>query len=339
MSFGHPWLLLTLLVLPALVYLYVRVRYAVRYTNLDVLASVAGERAWFRFAAPILLLLALAVLCAGVARPRHRTTVAREEAAVILVLDVSGSMEAKDIKPTRLRAAQQAMNGFLDRVPKKLRVGLILFAGEAQVATPPTTNHDLVRESLAGADNFSGFRGTAIGDALEEAVTVARAAISKNLEAQPQTIAFTAAPVTDSPVSILFLSDGHQTRGALQPLEGAQLAKQAGVPVYTVSLGTANGKLDPSNFGFPRGTDPRLFGNMFNVAPDPKTLRQIAEVTGGKFFNARSQDSLRTAYSSLGSHLGRVQARKELTSDFVLVAALLLVGAGIASRFWVPRLP
>jgi Ca-activated chloride channel family protein len=344
-SFGDPWLLATLLALPALVVLYRRaerrrVRYAVRFTNLDVLAAITGERSRRRLVAPVLLLLALGTLCLAVARPRHTVLVPNEQASVILVLDVSRSMEAKDIKPTRLKAAQEAMRRFLDRAPKHLRVGLILFAGEAQVATPPTTDHDLVRQALDNADDFSGFRGTAIGDALALAVRLARIAVPGGVETGPSPIAYVTTP--KSPVSILFLSDGHQTRGLLAPLEGAQRAANAGIPVYTVALGTPTGHLQPQDFGLGGNRLPgggAIPQGFFSVPPDPTTLRAIAQTTGGKFFNARTPEILRSAYDSLGSHLGRTRARQELTSRFVLIAALLLIAAGIASRPLVPRLP
>jgi Ca-activated chloride channel family protein len=341
MSFGHPWLLLSLLILPVVVLgLWLaqrrRQRYAVRYTNLDVLASVAGGRSWVRYAAPVLLTAALASLCVAVSRPRHNTLVPTEQATVILVLDVSRSMDSRDIKPTRLLAAQQAIHGFLEKVPKKVRVGLILFAGEPQIASPPTTDHALVGQALDTADYFSGFGGTAIGDALAAAVQMAKQSVPQT--STGSTIAYT--PVVETPksaVSILFLSDGHQTRGYLQPLEGALRAKQAGIPVYTVALGTPNGTLDAGQFGFGPGAGPN--GGRFNVAPDPRTLRAIAQSTGGKFFEARSEKAVRAAYANLGSHLGRVPGRVEWTSRFVLLAAILLVLAGIASRPWVPRLP
>jgi Ca-activated chloride channel family protein len=339
MSFGHPWLLLSLLVIPLVVLLYWlaqrrRQRYAVSFTNLDVLASVAGGRSYVRYIAPVLFAAALAALCIGIARPRHQTLVAKEQATVILVLDVSRSMDSHDIKPSRLEAAQQAMRLFLKKVPKKVRVGLILFAGEPQIAAPPTTDHALVSQALDSADYFSGFGGTAIGDALAAAVKMAQTSVPQS--SSGSTIAYR--PVVEtpkSPVTILFLSDGHQTRGYLQPLEGALRAKQSGIPVYTIALGTPNGTLDAGQFGL----GPNGFGGRFNVAPDPKTLRAIAQTTGGKFFEARSQKAVRSAYASLGSHLGRVPGRVELTSRFVLLAAILLVLAGIASRPWVPRLP
>ena len=188
-SFERPLLLLTLLALPAAAALYLlserrRMRYAIRFTNLDVLAGVVSGRAWRRYVPPALFLLALAALCVGVARPQTTTLVPRDRATVILVVDVSRSMEAKDVKPTRIGAAQAALRLFLDRVPKRLQVGLIAFAGEPAVATPPTTDHQLVRQALDTIRWYPAFGGTAIGDALAAAVR-ARPAGRRGRERKP----------------------------------------------------------------------------------------------------------------------------------------------------------
>ncbi|HEY7206815.1 MAG TPA: VWA domain-containing protein [Gaiellaceae bacterium] len=342
MSFGHPFLLLTLLALPLIVLAYLlaerrRMRYALRFTNLDVLASVAGGRSWRRFVPPLLALLAVAALCVAVARPRVNTLVPSQRATVILVIDVSGSMTAHDVKPSRLAAAADAVRTFLDKAPKQLRVGLIEFAGEPQVAAPVTTDHDLVRDSLDQLGYFSGFGGTAIGDALAAAVRMGQAAVAGDVLSQGQTIAYrtAAAPPartqgTDGLVSILFLSDGSQTRGELQPSEGAARAKAAGIPVYTVALGTPNGQITRS-FGF--------FQRSIPVPPDPATLSAIARTTGGKFFAAHSAKALESAYAKLGSRLGRRPGRSEITYAFLAAAAALLVAAGVLSARWSSRLP
>jgi Ca-activated chloride channel family protein len=330
MSFGSPYLLLTLLVLPLVVALYLlaerrRMRYAVRYTNVSVLAQVAGGgREWRRFVPPVVFLLALAALCVGLARPHVRSLVPRNDATVILVVDVSRSMEATDVKPTRLGAATDAIRRFLDHAPKGLRVALIAFAGEAQVAAPPTFDHNLVRESLAQLPAYSGYGGTAIGDALAAAVLLA-----KQVESS-RSLASASAGSGHGPVSILFLSDGAQTRGLLLPLQGAQRAKDAHIPVYTIALGTPNGTLD-RGFG--------QFTGRVPVPPDPVTLRAIAETTGGEFFAAQSTGALHAAYSKLGNRLTRVPRLHEVTYAFVGAAALLLVGAGLLSALWSPRLP
>jgi Ca-activated chloride channel family protein len=340
-TFERPLLLLTLLVVPLAVALYVlaerrRMRYAIRFTNLDVLAGVVGDRYRRRFVPLALFLLALAALCIGMARPQHTTLVPRDRATVILVIDVSRSMEAKDVKPSRIGAATAAIRTFLDRVPDRLQVGLIAFAGDPAVAAPPTTNHDLVRKSLDTIEWFPSFGGTAIGDALAAAVKLGQQAVSG--ESGNLASAIAAAPNTQTRglVSILFLSDGAQTRGELEPLQGAERARVAGIPVYTVALGTPNGAL---NFGggFP-GAGP-FGGRRVPVPPDPATLKAIADRTGGEFFAAQSEKSLQAAYKKLGSRLGRKPGQSEITYGFLAAAALLLVAAGLLSSLWSPRLP
>jgi Ca-activated chloride channel family protein len=338
MSFDRPILLLTLLVVPLTIAVYLlaerrRMRYAVTFTNLDVLASVAGGRSARRFVPPALFLLALTLLCFAVARPQRSTLVASDKATVILVVDVSGSMHATDVKPSRLGAAQAAVRTFLEHVPKRVRVGLIAFSSEPEVAAPPSTDRELVRQSVDQLDFLQAYGGTALGDALAAAVELGRKTIRE--QTGPQTIAYTASK-PNSLVSILFLSDGKQTRGLLQPLDGAQRAKAAGIPVYTVALGTPNGVLTTPFGGFGGGTGQ---GRRIPVPPDPATLSSIAKLTGGKFFTARSADALQSAYKELGSKLGRVPGRTEVTNDAVALAALVLLAAGILSALWAPRLP
>jgi Ca-activated chloride channel family protein len=313
-------------------------RYAIRFTNLDVLAGVVGDRYRRRFVPLALFLLALAALCIGMARPQHTTLVPRDRATVILVLDVSRSMQAKDVKPTRIGAAAAAVRTFLDRVPDRLQVGLIAFAGDPAVANPPTTNHELVRRSLDTIEWFPSFGGTAIGDALAAAVKLGQQAVSG--ESGNLASVTTAAPNTQTRglVSILFLSDGAQTRGDLEPLAGADLAKAAGIPVYTVALGTPGGTLDFGGGGYP-GSPPPFGGRRVPVPPDPDTLRAIANRTGGEFFAAQSAKSLQSAYGKLGSSLGRKPGKSEITYVFLAAAALLLLAAGLLSALWSPRLP
>ena len=347
MSFGHPLLLLVLLALPVLaaVYLYLErrpPRYAMTFPNVDLLIAVSRGRQIRRYIPPALALLAVAGLCIALARPHRSTLIPSDDATVVLVVDVSGSMQAKDVKPTRLGAAQAAVRKFLKRVPPQVKVALIAFAGDPQVAAPPTRDRHLVLEGLDALNYFSGFGGTAIGDALAAAVELVKPPPPSGV----QTVAYTvgaAPPKKKSPVTILFLSDGHQTRGLLQPLEGAARAKEAGIPVFTIALGTPNGVLDRGfrggfgggGGGFGGGP----FGRRIPVPPDPVTLRAIAQTTGGTFFEARSAKALSAAYDNLGSVVAREPGKREVTWWFLALAAILLVAAGVFSAFIAPRLP
>lgn len=356
MGFKSPWMLLALLVLAAAIGLWFlaerrRARYAVRYTNVDVLATVlSGRRSWLTLAPAALLVVGLGALLLGLARPQVDRLLLKEHATVILVVDTSRSMQAEDVAPTRLGAAQEAIRTFLDNAPHDLRVGLVVFAGEAQVATPPTQDHELVLQAVQDVDQFLVFGGTAIGDALEAAVNLGKqttgdqptegeiaapALLGTRSLAQAQP-----APSCDkakSPVSILFLSDGAQTRGLLQPLQGAALAKQACYPVYTIALGTPEGVIERGPFGGFPGTQDQ--GQLIPVPPDPDTLREIARMTGGEFSEARTAESLKAAYENLGSRLGREPGKAEVTWLFVAIAAVLLVAAGLFATFVSPRLP
>jgi Ca-activated chloride channel homolog len=351
MSFQSPWMLLGLFVLAGFVGLWLwverrRARYAVRYTNLDVLATVVSGRSWLRFVPAAILVVGLSALVVGLARPHVERTLLREKATVILVVDTSRSMQAKDVEPTRLGAAQEALRTFLDQAPDDLRVGLVVFAGEAQVATPPTDDHELVETAITDIDEFLVFGGTAIGDALQTAVLLGRQVTDLVQEeggtAAPaptettRTLAqASSCPEEPGPVSILFLSDGAQTRGLLQPLEGARLAREACFPVFTVALGTPDGVIERGPFGG-FGQDS---SEIIPVPPDPATLRAIARTTGGEFSEARSAEALQRAYENLGSRLGREPGESEVTWLFLAIGGVLLLLAGGVAAVVSPRFP
>ena len=201
------------------------------------------------------------------------------------------------------------------------RVGLVTFAGEPTVAAVPTHDRALLHASVDAINPFqSGGGGTAIGDALARSVELARESFRER--------GGTEAPSTGtvSGVTILFLSDGRQFRGILPPEAGAALAKRAGIPVYTVALGTDDPSEQAGVFGFAQ-------------TPDRETLRAIAKTTGGEYFAARSAGALSAAYDDLGSRLGRAKQRTEVTFLVVAVAALALTGAVLLSRLWAPALP
>jgi Ca-activated chloride channel family protein len=326
MSFGSPFLLATL-VAPLLAlagYLWLErrpPRHAITHPNVSVLAQVAERRVpWRRHLVAALLLLAVAALCAGVARPKVTLARPSERATVVLVVDVSVSMNATDVEPSRFGAAREAISRFVDEVPSEIRVALVGFADSPEVITPPTTDRAQLRDGIALLR--TGF-GTAIGDAVARGVDLARSATGE-----------VDSPLPDgeqrSPSAVVLLSDGTQTRGLLTPEDGAQRAVKARVPVYTIALGTLSGVVTVDRDGIPV-TVP--------VPPDRATLARIAETTGGKTFEATDAARLSAVYEQLGSMVGRERRPRELTVAFVGVAAALLAAATSLAGRWAPRLP
>ncbi|MDX6538792.1 MAG: Ca-activated chloride channel [Gaiellales bacterium] len=325
-----PLALFALLFVPLAVVAYLalerrRARYAIHYTNIEVLAAVAATtRRWRALLPPVLILLALTCATAALARPQIRRSVASEQASIALVVDMSGSMSAEDVKPTRLGAAQEAVRRFLARIPAKYRVGLVTFSSEPYVAAPLTYDRRLVLQGLVFGSSFG--QGTAIGDALARSVELLQPLSSDDASGGLVVPPPVARPA-DGPLSaILLLSDGAQTRGVLAPLEGAQRAKSYGIPVYTVALGTPSGVLKRGGFERP-------------VPPDPATLRQIAQSTGGEFFATQSEARLNAVYEDLASRLGKKREWRELSFALVGAAALLALAASGLSLLWVQRLP
>jgi Ca-activated chloride channel family protein len=331
-SLETPLALLSLLLVAAAIAAYVFAqrrppRAAVAYTNLDVLAAVAGRSpGWRRHVPPALFFLALALIGIALARPHVPVTVAREQATVVLAIDSSASMLAEDVPPSRFEAAQQAVRTFLDELPEQYRVGMVMFAADTQVVAPVTRNRDLVYDAL---DLLFPLRGTAIGDAVSRSAELAREAVGPLPETR--LISYSAqAPPVRSPAVVLFLSDGFQTAGTLQPLEGAARAKELGIPVYTIALGTLDGVVE-FGFGFNRRSVP--------VPPDRETLRLIASETGGRYYAAPTADALSSAYADLRSRLSEEPGEAEATVGFVGAAAAVLIAALALGALWAVRIP
>jgi Ca-activated chloride channel homolog len=332
-TFASPYLLLLLLLVPAVIFFVRwldrrRARYAVSFTNLDVLASVATpRRAWKSLIPLALFLLALTAATAAVARPRATVSKTSDRATVVLLVDVSGSMRASDVKPTRLLAAARAMSLFASRLPKNVKAGLISFSTGPNVLVPPTTDRSFLQE---GIDLLFPEGGTAIGDGLGASVQVVQAAVGDVKRSKDGKI----------PGAIVLLSDGAQTRGTLTPLQGAARAKRAGIRVFTVALGTPNGTLGPGTLGggqFGGG----FFGGSgrFRVRPDPVTLAAIARETDGETFEAKSAARVEKIYKDLGASIARKKVNREITSWFAGAAALLLLGSLASARLTGARLP
>jgi Ca-activated chloride channel family protein len=320
--FQSPLWLLALIAIPLVAGLYWlafrrRKQYAIQFTNLDVLAGVVARGfPWRRALAAALFLLALVAATGALARPQMRVSVAKGHGTVVLVIDTSGSMLASDVKPTRLRAAQAAIRKFLDTVPKQVRVGIVAFSTEPVVISPATDDRGLLRSDL---EFLTAGAGTAIGDALAQALALAR-------QGSPLPTGSTKKP----PAAVVLLSDGAQTRGLLQPLQGARRLRAARIPVYTVALGTAKGVLTLDYGGFKQ---------RIPVPPDPETLRRIAATTGGRFYAARDASRLSAVYKELGTRLARGQETHEVTYALVAASAVLLAGAGGLSLLSSGRLP
>ena len=311
MSFQAPLLLGLLAVVPLVAALYVfaqkrRRKFAVRYTNVDVLAAVAG-RSWTRHVPAVLALLALAALLIAVARPQRTVAAERREATVILVFDTSGSMLATDVKPSRLAAAQAAGNTFADAVPDEFRIGVVGFGSSAQQLAEPTTDHARVKATISSLQVKGA---TAMGDALKLAYNTARVPIPDGLGGSRRL-----------PAAIVLLGDGASTRGS-DPIDVVQDSKKFKIPVYTVALGTQNGTLTHTN-----PTTGRT--NTERVPPDLLTLQDIARDTGGQFFATADATRLETVYRSLGTRLAKTTEKRQVTSAFAGGAlVLLLAGAG-----------
>jgi Ca-activated chloride channel family protein len=332
-SFEAPVWLLTLLVVPLALagYLVVekrRARYAVSFTNVGVLAAVVERRtAWRRYLPLTLLLAAVAALCIAVARPTVSLAAPEDRATVILVVDVSGSMRAEDVEPTRLDAARDAIRSFLGKSPDGLRVGLIAFSDEPAVVVPPTRDRDLLNQ---GVELLTPGFGTAIGDAVVRAVELGERVQQADGEAATTEPPASGTPSEEPLTAILLLSDGSQTRGLVDPLASADEAKAKNMPVYTIALGTDEGTIEIFRFGELQ---------VIPVPPDRQTLAQIAETTGGQYFDAPNADELKSVYEKLGSEVGRVDEPRQATVAFVLAGAGLLLAAAVFSGVWLPRLP
>jgi Ca-activated chloride channel family protein len=349
MSFASPELLLGLLLVPiALIgYLFVqrrRSRYAVRFTNVDLLANlVPRSPGWRRHLPPLLYLAAISALAIGLARPSMVLAVPREEATIMLTMDVSRSMRATDVDPNRLTAAQQAATDFVDRLPEQFRIGLVAFSTEARLVVEPTTDRAQIREALA---SLRADGGTAMGDAIDlaldasgavpDATPTPDAPASPGPSATPDATAEpdpSASPEADAVpvVAEVVLSDGANSTGTLEPIEAAQRAADLGVPIYTIALGTSEGTVDvPNMFGM---TD------QLPVPPDPETLATIAEMTGGRFFEAPTAEELAAIYESLGSKVGYVEEEQEVTQLFAAAGLLFVLVGGALAAHWFNRFP
>jgi Ca-activated chloride channel family protein len=318
-TFDSPLWLLGLLVVPLLATAHVirerrRTTGAAAWASPALIPNLVDRAPGVRRHLPVaVLLVAIAAMIVGVARPHATVSVRREEATVLLVIDVSRSMAANDVPPTRLRAAQTAAEVFLDKLPAKFRVGVVSFATRAQVAVPPTEDRPLVRAAL---EALRTGEGTAIGDAVVLAVTLGQRQRAGGVV---------------PPTSVLLISDGARDGGRRSPQEAVRRARAVHVPVHTILLGTPG--------GFVRHRLPNGYMETLRVPPSAQTLQLLARQTGGRFFTASNDKRLNEVYEQLRSRLGRKKTTREITDFFAAGSALLLLTGGALSALWFRRVP
>ena len=284
-------------------------RYAVRFPAVATVRLAIGlGSSWRRHVPAAFALAAIAALALALARPHLSYGVPVNEGSVVLVTDHSGSMASTDVQPTRLAAAERAANTFIDELPADVRVGAIAFSSSPDAVQAPVTDHNAAR-AIIDAQTANG--ATATGDALALALQLLHGGNAKH-----------------PPAAIVLLSDGAANAGQ-NVLAVARQAARDRIPIDTVALGTPGGTLpNPDPFGPPVG-----------VPPDPQLMQQIAELARGRAFNAQSADQLSSIYKELGSELGTVTRKRDVTAEFAIAGLGLLLLGAVASTRWSPRLP
>ena len=314
MSFAAPTWLAALALVPIALAAYLaarrrRERYAVRFPAAPTLsAALDGAPRWPTHVPAALALAAIALLALALARPRVNDRVSVSEASMMLIIDHSGSMAADDVQPTRLAAAVAAANSFIDQLPSSVRLGAIGFSSSPDTVQQPVADHGAARTLV---DGQAAGGGTDTGDALELALQLLHGSSRRH-----------------APAAIVLLSDGAANAGP----DSVTVARQAGsdrIPIYTVALGTPNGTL----------ANPDPLGPPIPVPPDPQLMAQIAQASGARTFNAQSADQLSSIYKRLGSELGTVTRKREITVVFAIAGLMALALAAAGSTRWLGRLP
>ena len=318
MTFRDPLFLAASVALLVAAWLYARSerrgRRRAAFAPPALMASVLPRRPGWRRHAPVAVYgIAIAALLVALARPHVKVRVPVEQATVILVTDRSGSMMATDVPPNRLEVAREAANTFMDSVPEKIRVGAVSFNHTAQVLQSPTTDHAVVRAKL---NDVRAAGSTATGEAINSALALIRGSRKPGAKNPP-------------PAAIVLLSDGKSVRGA-DPLVAAEAAKKAGVPVYTVALGTEGGTIESRSAN---GTVRQV-----PVPPDPETLAEVSRRSGGESFAVEDAERLQQVYERLGSQVATERRNREVTNLFAGGALALMALAAAGSLRWFGRI-
>jgi Ca-activated chloride channel family protein len=331
LSFDAPhrlWLLLIPLAMVVAYFVVQRRRrsYAVKFTNVDLLDTVAPDRpGWRRHLPALLLLFALVVGAMGFAKPARAEEVASRGGVVMLAIDTSLSMEATDVSPSRIDAAKDAASAFLKSVPDGVRIGVVGFDGSAHILLDPTSDTAAVQRTI---DNLQLGEGTAIGEAVFSALEAINTPDPANTDdgSAPSTTAAPRANTDELTGAIMLLSDGETTQGRPNA-EAAKAAEAAGVAVNTIAFGTDGGVVT--------GPD----GTQIPVPVNRDALKTLADDTGGTYFSALTGDQLKQVYEKLGESVERETVHHEITDWFTFAAMALAVMAGIGSLIWFSRLP
>jgi Ca-activated chloride channel homolog len=317
MSFASPWVLLALIAIPLLIMLYRheqrrRARGAEAFVVPALAPSVAPRRPrWRRHAPMVAIVIAIALLIVAAARPQDTIAVPVTDGAVMLANDVSSSMAATDVKPSRLAAAEADGRAFVNSVPDSIRVGLLQFAKKVQVLQTPSTDHSLTISAL-GQLRTSG--GTAIGDAISTATRVLTSLRSTNGKRPP--------------AAIVLVSDGASNVGS-NSLAAARQAKAQHIPIYTIAFGTSSGTIPITRKGVTTNVP---------VPPAPQDLAAIAAASGGRTFSASDTSGLKAVYEHLAAQLGHKQAKHEITASFAGGGLVLLLLGAVLSLLWFGKL-
>jgi Ca-activated chloride channel homolog len=317
MTFLSPqWLLMLIPVaLIAAAYVIVQLRrtkFVARFSNVELLGSVAPRRpGWRRHLTFALLLIALSVLSVGVARPAAAVRVPRDRATVVMAIDVSLSMEATDVLPSRIQAAQTAAKKFVDLIPGRINLGLVAFGGSASVLVPPTLDRAAMKTAI---DKLELQQSTAIGEAVFtslDAITVFGQATTAKGEQPP-------------PARVVLMSDGASNKGR-SVTDASAAAKKANVQVSTIAFGTDTGTVTYE-------------GQTIPVPADKPTLDYLAQTTGGSFHTATSVQELESVYANIGSQIGYTTVHRDISWRFLAIGLLFAMGAAATSMLWSGRL-
>jgi Ca-activated chloride channel family protein len=313
--FLEPWWLLALLPVLLVAGAYVfrqfrRKQYAMRFTNVDLLRSLAPKGlGWRKHVSAAAFLLSLLTLGAALARPSVDKEEPLERATVMLAIDVSLSMEADDVAPNRIEAAQEAAKAFVNELPPTYNLGLVSFAKAANVLVSPTKDRS---EVISGIDGLTLAEATATGEAVFTSLDAIRSVPADGADGAP-------------PARIVLLSDGYRTSGRSVE-DAATAASQANVPVSTIAFGTDSGVVD-------------IRGALQRVPVDRLSLQQLAEKTDGYFYEAASVSELKKVYEDMGSSIGHRVEPREVTQWYAGLALLLGLAAAASSLLWTSRLP